>query len=181
MAGYFGKALSAGLVLLGATSSAQAWWVGWGGWGYRPAYYGPVYCGPAYAYYPVYPVYAYVPLAVPSPAPPSRQQSPPANPATRKDAAPTGDPLKKGPTITESRSLGGAIAKGSGQRCKVGFWNLTGRDVTLKIDGQTRQLPRDRAVTLEIGRAFVYQVDQGQSVTESVPEEELFHEVILRE
>lgn len=116
------------------------------------------------------------PYAAPVAAPPS------GAPAAQTKEPPLGATPGKGPTITESRSsaaVAGAAAT-AGAKCKVGFWNLTGRDVTLKIDGQPRTLPRDRAVTLELTRAFVWQVDQGEPSSEQVPMDEAFHEVIIR-
>ena len=117
------------------------------------------------------------PLAIPKPAPPS------AAPDGQTKEPPLGSAAKKGPTITESRSSaasGGGSASAPGAMCKVGFWNLTGRDITLKIDGQTRTLARDRAVTLELARSFVWQADQSEPSREQVPMDEAFHEVIIR-
>jgi len=65
-------------------------------------------------------------------------------------------------------------------RCKVGFWNITGEDVSLTIDGQERKLPKNRAVTLELGRTFVWQRSGRGPQTERVPEGENVFEVILR-
>lgn len=207
MAGFRGKVTLAVLLLLGTTSSAQAWW-GWG-WGWRSwgwhRYYPSYYYAPAYAYsYPqyAYPSYASYPAPAACSTPMPLAAAPQAQPVMQKafDTAPGGpapggpggqskepptmggDLLKKAPTIIESRSLGGSYAQGSTkERCKVGFWNLTGRDVTLKVDGQLRMLAKDRAVTLELDRAFVWQIDQRDSVSERVPEEQPFHEVILRQ
>jgi len=65
-------------------------------------------------------------------------------------------------------------------RAKVGFWNITGADVTLTIDGQQRKLPKDRALTLELGRTFVWQVEGRGPRLERVPDEQNVFEVILR-
>jgi hypothetical protein len=186
MAGIRGKVILAVLVLLGTTSPAQAWWWGWRGWGWHGrgyySYYTPAYY---YAYYPAYPAYPVCPtmmtVAPPQPMPPAQKIAEPSG--QTKEPALMGDTMKKGPTITEARSMGGAYAQAgnSKERCKVGFWNLTGRDVTLKIDGQQRLVPKDRAVTLDLDRAFAWQVDQGDTVTERVPSEQPFHEVILRQ
>lgn len=193
MAGLRGKVLLALLVLLGTSSSAQAWWWGWRGWGYGyygPAYYGPAYYSAAYyapayyAYYPSYPTCSsVVPPAEPQSVAPAKKVAETVPSGTSKEPPGLGNMMKKGPTVTESRSQGGVYAGGanSKDRCKVGFWNLTGRDVTLKVDGQQRLLPRDRAVTLELERAFVWQLDQGDRVTERVPDDQPFHEVILRQ
>jgi hypothetical protein len=187
MAGLRGKVLLTVLVVLGTSSSAHAWW-GWRAWGYGPGYYG--YYGRAYysagyfapAYYnPVSPVCSTMVPAGPRATAPAKKLAESVPGPTTKEP-PAQSPMKKGPTVTEARSLNGAAASaGAGERCKVGFWNVTGRDVTLKVDGQPRLLPRDRAVTLDLGRSFSWQVDQDQAITEHVPVEQPFHEVILRQ
>jgi hypothetical protein len=113
-----------------------------------------------------------LPLATPVPAPPS--------PAGQTNEPPLGSTSFKGPTISESRSQAATNPGLVKEKCKVGFWNLTGQDITLKVDGQPRLLPRDRAITLELGRAFVWQVNQREPSSERVPAEDNFHEVIIR-
>jgi len=182
MVGIRGNILLASTLILATASSAQAWW------GYR-ASYGPWYYSPVYYVYPAYPVCDVTPPAAPkaTPVPAPASKSPPAKSAastapTAKEPPALAEPFKKGPIVTESRSLGGhGQASVSGERCKVGFWNLTGRDVTLIIAGQQRTLLKDRAVTLDLGRNFSWQLDQRDAVTERVPEGEAFHEVILRQ
>jgi hypothetical protein len=181
MAGFRGKVLLAGVLLLATATSAQAWW-GWRWSGYGPgyyAYYGPAYYQPVY-YYPVNPVC--VPMMPMAPTmPPARALGDKIPAGTSKEPPVLGDTKKKGPIITESRSQSAAYAGGdSRERCKVGFWNLTGRDVTLKVDGQERVLPKNRAITLTLERSFAWQIDQGDSVSEHVPEGQPFHEVVLR-
>jgi hypothetical protein len=202
MTGLRGKIILALLVVLGMTSSADAFF--WR-WRYAP-YYSGYYYPYAYAYsypyaYSYYPVCAATYAALPRPvfvadsgtqqakpepyAPAPRPTQRPAEraPAPQSKEPPmTQDMLKKGPTVTESRSLGGTYAVGSiKDRCKVGFWNLTGRDVWLKIDNQLRMLPKDRAITLDLDRSFAYQVDESQTIAERVAADQPFHEVILRQ
>lgn len=64
---------------------------------------------------------------------------------------------------------------------KVGFWNFSGRDVTLTVDGKARTLPKDRALTLQLPRAFSWQIDGLPAHTERVPEGAASHEVVVRE
>jgi hypothetical protein len=109
-------------------------------------------------------------LAEPTPAPPSQTTVEP--PAIQKRA----------PTVFEARS-GMRTAQGiegSPSRCKVGFWNVTGQDVTLTIDGKSRKLAKDRAVTVELERDFVWQITGREPRRERVPEEANVLEVILR-
>jgi hypothetical protein len=47
-----------------------------------------------------------------------------------------------------------------GDRCLVAFWNLTDRDMTLKLAGQHWPLPRGKSLSLELGRKFTWQVDE---------------------
>jgi hypothetical protein len=63
---------------------------------------------------------------------------------------------------------------------RVGFWNITGRDVTLSIDGRTRNLAKDRAITVDVERSFTWQVNDGALHTERVPTEQNTFEVIIR-
>jgi hypothetical protein len=182
MGGLCGKAIVAAMALVLTASSAQAWSAWYGGYTYT--YYGPIYYYvPAYYYAPVYPVCTTVFPTKPSSQPAPKKAAETLPRATTNEPPVLQDMLKKKPVITESRSSGGdQTSAGNGsQRCKVGFWNLTGRDVTLKVDGQQRLLPKDRAITLDLDRSFAWQIDQGQVTTERVPDEQVFHEVILRQ
>jgi hypothetical protein len=52
--------------------------------------------------------------------------------------------------------------------------------VTLVVDGQTRVLPRDRAVTLDLAREFVWRIDQQPSRTERVGDDKSSYELVIR-
>jgi hypothetical protein len=146
------------------------------------------YVVPYYYYCPPPPMVIAVPdarpgYAIPTPAPPS-PLSPTAEP-----------PLQKGPTkavndpclpvIVTSRAFGGSQVPGAApltkDRCRVGFWNLSGRDVTLVIDGKAWQLFKDRAVTLDLDRHFAWQIQGGTQRVERLPEGLAAHEVLIRE
>ena len=96
---------------------------------------------------------------------------------------PLGSPPKRAPLITESKwqahkaAAADPVAK---DRLLVGFWNLTGRDVTLKVDGQIRVVPKDKAVNLQLERQFGWQVDQGEPKMESVSPERRQFDVLIR-
>ena len=168
-----------------------------------------VHAVPAWSYTPVVPYYCPAPvivprpaLAVPTPAPPSRvlpavtvpqtvapqtvvpqSTEPPVQKSTMPPAGPGAGPApaeKRAPVITESRRADTTASASSDGRCKVGFWNLTGRDVTVTVDGTPRPLPKDRAITLELGRSFRWQMDDGPARTESVPDSQTTHEVVLQ-
>jgi hypothetical protein len=180
MMGLRGKAVLAGSCLLTLAWSAQAEWKGSS---YSHAVYVPVYYVPVYYYAPVYPACATtVPSAKPQPAPPSKKAAERVPAPASKEPPLMGDIQKKPPVITESRSLSvGPARSGIAQRCQVGFWNLTGRDVTLTVDGQAQLLPSNRAITLDLERSFAWQIDQRAAVSEHVPAGRDFHEVILRQ
>lgn len=172
---------------LGVASAVQAF-----GWGrssasrsapvaYVPAVYAPApmmapwLCVPSVPTPRVAPLprtITVAPLAAPKSAPPSG-----------KTAEPPLDP-KRAPVIIESRSFGGAfLPQGpapSAGRCRVGFWNVTGRDVTLTVNGQARTLSKDRALTVELDRTFGWQIDSGAAHAERVPDEQTSFEVIIR-
>jgi hypothetical protein len=156
-----------GSVLVLATvglSSAGAF-----GW-FRPAPRSSVTCYPAPIV--VYSGWAYaqpmaraysptMPLAVP---PPSTGEPP----LLRKVEMPQADK----PNVVESRSARSA--------CRVGFWNLAGRDVTLVVDGQARVVPRDRTVTLDLAREFVWRVDQQPAQNERIADDKSTHDIVIR-
>jgi hypothetical protein len=107
--------------------------------------------------------------AVPTPAPPSQTLEPPL----------------RAPVINSTRSLGGSYdatpAPSAKDRCQVGFWNLSGRDVMLTIGGKTWALAKNRKVTLELQREFSWQADRGPQEVERVPENQSTHEVVVRD
>lgn len=129
-------------------------------WGYWVPFFPP--CGP------------YVPLACPLPAPPFEERLP--APAKKKDDG------KKQPYFFQMHSLGGVYPGQGlmGPRVKVGFWNLTGRDVVVKIDGQPRRLEKDQGMTLQLNRVFAWQVDEREAKIENVPGEKSDYEIFLR-
>jgi hypothetical protein len=145
------------------------------------------------SYYYVVPYYYYCPppmviavpdarpgYAIPTPAPPS----PTGEPPLQKGPAKAVNDLRL-PVIVTSHALGGTHVPGVAplpkDRCRVGFWNLSGRDVTLVIDGKAWQLSKDRAVTLDLDRNFAWQIQGGTQRVERVPDGLAAHEVLIRE
>ncbi len=118
-------------------------------WPLLPAVSPPLYGVPVVPGPPASPVYA-----TPTPAPPSTTAEPPTQAKPRR-----------APAVHESRSLStgsaNAVSRGRPEqgRCRAGFWNVTGRDLKLTVNGQQRFLPRDRALTLEVDRQFSWQMD----------------------
>jgi len=185
--------------LLCCPASVHAW-----GWRVRPAgrtvyyYPAPVVRGPAYPAVPYRPTLSYGPLpspvGVPAPArpyaapiaaPPSAVSAPVAAPTCSPEP-----PLQQAPAATESRSPAPAAfntyfaAQTSDQpprgRVAVGFWNLSGSDVTLTINGETRLLRRGKKLQLELGRQFVWRVNDREPQAERVPDKEAGLEIVIR-
>jgi hypothetical protein len=176
MAGILRNGVVAGILVALAVSPVQSHW-----WGCYPSY--------RMTYYPVYPAPAYWLPAHPPCLPPMPPASPYAQP---RPAPPSGttepslqSPLERGPKVMESRWSGEvktakAEDKAPAGLCRVGFWNITGRDVSLIIDGQTHRIPRDRALTLNLARKFIWQLDQRAPRTEVVPDSQGTLELVLR-
>jgi hypothetical protein len=133
------------------------------------------------------------PYANPSPAPPSQSPlaAPPATPAP--PLAPS-LPMQK---VQEERSSNAPgvedphfydlypVAtrnpnKPAGERSSVAFWNLSDRDLTLKVAGQIRTLPRGQKVGLELARKFTWQVDERQPREETVAVTDPGLEIVIR-
>jgi hypothetical protein len=173
---------------LGADAARADWWCPSG---YTVRYYYPTYCyaeappiyyvvQPSAIAYPVPTVRPGVPAggyAQPTPAPPSTGKEPPL--------------AKKGinpPTVIESKSHFSDDGKAATNEldasgkplCRVGFWNVTGRDVKLTVDGKSFTVTRDHNLTLNVSRTFAWQVDGREPRTENVPVEQSSHEIVIR-
>jgi hypothetical protein len=89
------------------------------------------------------------------------------------------------PLIVTSHAISGNGIRGKSalpkDRCQVGFWNLSGRDVTLAIEGKSWTLLKDRAVTIDLDRQFSWQVDGRSQHVERVAEGSASHEVTIRD
>ena len=138
----------------------------------RPSYYlaAPVYY---YYYCPMPAIVVPVPDAIPryanpTPAPPSSTGEPPLG---------ANDP--RAPKII-TRSAGANLAAAK-DRCRVGFWNLAGRDVMVTIEGKAWSLPKNQVLTFDLERHFTWQVAGQTQQVERVPGNVGAHEVIIRE
>jgi hypothetical protein len=138
-----------------------------------PVYWAqPYYCYPAPTIVPV-PDAPRMPYARPTPAPPSQSVEPPLH-RSGKMSSDLQAPVIGGNFATNP------MPSSSKDRCRVGFWNLTGRDVTLTIDGKSLTLARDRATTLELGCRFTWQADKRSERAVSVPPGQSTYEVVIR-
>jgi len=134
------------------------------------AYYVPVYCVPVVAAVPAAPPRPY---ATPTAAPPLANPTPPPMP----------------PAVGEQRTSSYydayAVAGREGQpvdgeRCTVGFWNTTDRDLVLRVLNSVQPLQRGRGVTLTVPRGFTWQVDGRELKVEQVPAKESGMEIVIR-
>jgi hypothetical protein len=62
----------------------------------------------------------------------------------------------------------------------VGFWNVSGRDVTLTVDSRPRLLPNNQSLRLQLGRQFTWRVDGRASHAERVPADKTALEIVIR-
>ena len=191
------------ICLLGtAVGSADALFWRWSGssyqsyypnWGYSSYYYSPNWSYSSYYYSPTwsYPVaYSYAPVTVSpptycAPTSPAQYAQPVAAPP-RTTEPPLADSKK--PVVTESHFSADQKAKNKtvvskSQKidyCRVGFWNLTGRQVVLRIDGKGHYVAKNKAITLTVARDFSYQLDGESMESVQVPDEKKTFEIVLR-
>ena len=92
------------------------------------------------------------------------------------------------PTVSESQGLSQDNAKvvpvavdGNGKEmCRVGFWNVSGRDVKLNVDGKAFVVLKDRSLTVNVNRAFTWQINGKDSQAERVPDDASSQEIVIR-
>jgi len=127
--------------------------------------------------------------ARPTPAPPSTAPATAAPPLAVPEAPRTPAPPSPRRTsdVRESQSYYDTYAgtppdpaKPAGDRCTVGFWNLSSRDLTIKINGQAHSLPRGKSLQVDVGRLFVWGVDGRELQQESIAQGESAIEVVIR-
>lgn len=151
------------------------------------------YYPPTIVYVPVFP--AALPVFVPPPcapttagtAPPRIFATPtPAPPTTPATTPPPPAATSPAPGVSESRYPDASVAtvrdsrSAVAPRCSVGFWNQSGRDVILRIDGQPRILSRGEGVTIDLPHRFVWQVDERTAQMENVPAQQTTVDLVIR-
>jgi hypothetical protein len=138
--------------------------------------FGPTYslgvpCAPTTAWTPQPQGYA-VPKAAPAPSPAPKTTEPPLE---RKQL--------KVPQVMESRSFSLTGEKpgpaGAIDKCRVGFWNMSGRDITLYIGQEKHVILQNRSLTLVLNRQFSWHTGNGEPKLENV-QDGLEHEIVLR-
>ena len=128
---------------------------------------------------PVLPTPAPRPLATPAPAPPS---SGPVNPSS-----PSTPPMNQVPAVGESRALyqpTAAVTESSSragtEKARVGFWNLSGRDVVLRVDGRSHFLAQGTCLKLDVARTFAWKVGDYDTQVEQMPGRVASMELVIR-
>src|SRR6266404_2737995 len=116
--------------------------------------------------------------AQPTPAPPSARPSTAEPPLAEPlaPAKPSPAPPSRSSGFGESTSFYDAYSVASqdttrpaGERCKVDFWNLSDRDLVLRIDGGPMQvLPRGKSVPVATGRQFTWHLEGRETQTTRV-------------
>jgi hypothetical protein len=179
------------------------------GLGIRPRAIVAYYCPAPVQFVPVlsydmYPICVPPPLAVhrsmpppyapgatyarPTPATPSAGPST-AEPPLAEPAAPgKTPPLPRSSGLGESTSFYDAYAvasqetaKSSGDSCKVDFWNLTNKDLVLRIDGGAPQVvPRGKSLPVLVGRQFTWQVDGHEMQATPIEGREAALQIVIR-
>jgi hypothetical protein len=101
------------------------------------------------------------------------------------------DPVKPtdgGPGFGETTSFYDAysVALPSGtkrvdERCTVDFWNLTDRDMVLRIeDGPAQIVPRAKNTSIAVGRQFIWQIEGRQPQTTRLERGESALQIVIR-
>jgi hypothetical protein len=145
---------------------------------------------PAYPVIPVVPAPAPI-YAPPTPAPPSAarpttSEIPPATPSP--PAKPSAAPPSGSPGFGESTSFFDAYSVASwkpapsgGERCTVDFWNLTDRDLILRINGGPAQiLPRGKNVPVAVPRQFTWELQGRESQTTRIEGGDSALQIVIR-
>jgi hypothetical protein len=128
---------------------------------------------------PVVPVPAPRALAVPTPAPPSSGPIVPTPSGT--------PPMNRVPAVDESRSFHPPTpavvetsARPKSATARVGFWNVTGREVVLRVDGKTHALGHGKCLKLDLARTFVWKVGDSEAQVEEMPASVPSMEIVIR-
>ncbi len=169
-----------------APNASAYYYYSFGYWYAPPTVYTYYYApAPVYSYYwvvpsyscPVTPAATVIPLernAVPLPAPPSKSATPPV-----------GKTEGRPPAIVSTRTQSGTyVPAGTPQKqdsCRIGFWNLTGRELALTVEGKRFTLAKNRSLTMDVSRNFAWQIEGRPQHVERVPEGQLTHDLVIRD
>src|SRR5207248_1397280 len=114
---------------------------------------------------------------------PSTTAEPPLAPGGKSSAP----PAPGQPGVREARYYDTyAVARSTSSKaldghCSVGFWNLTNRDISVKVAGSSHALPSRKNLTLDVERQFAWQVEGRNAETVQVPDSESGLEIVIRQ
>jgi hypothetical protein len=115
------------------------------------------------------------PPASTAPATPAPASPGPVTPGTSRKPADTATSYFD--TYTVARR---PTDRPAAERCRVSFWNLAGRPLSLKVDGRSLVLGIDKKMTFDLGHHFIWRVDERDPQNENVPAEESGLEIVVR-
>jgi hypothetical protein len=138
-------------------------------------------------------------FATPMPAPPSGTIEPPVSVPVKQPPSVKESTSQPPPEVKESTNQQPPKVKDSTNKfygsfysgppastvtdttlCKVGFWNLSNRAITIQVNGEVHVLQVNQSVTLILPRQFVYQLDLEAPQTEAVPPGRTSVDIVLR-
>jgi hypothetical protein len=67
-----------------------------------------------------------------------------------------------------------------GDRCPVGFWNLTGHEITLMVDGKSHFLAAGKNLKLQLARQFIWKRESYDPQTERIAADTPGLEIVIR-
>jgi hypothetical protein len=119
------------------------------------------------------------PYAVPVPAPPSAGPVAPVQPVEPV--------MPRVPEVSESHSYYDAYSvaprttdRPARDRYAIGFRNLSGRELMLKVDGRATLLEPGQTLSVQLPRRFVWQVVGRDPQSQALPDGESALEIVLR-
>jgi hypothetical protein len=124
------------------------------------------------------------PISVPFKQPPSVKESTSQQPPDVKESTDQQPPKVKESTNKSYGSFysgppaGGPVTDTT--MCKVGFWNLSNRPITVRVSGEVHVLQVSQSLALILPRQFDYQLDLEAPQTEIVPAGRASVDIVLR-
>jgi hypothetical protein len=125
------------------------------------------------------------PVAQPQAAPPSTEREPPliepTRPVPQSSAKPANGPQQHRSRYFDTYAVApSATTRPNSPRCSVSFWNLSSRDLVLKVGTQSLTLACGRSATLDLEREFTWKIDGREAESGRVAANESALEIIIR-
>ncbi len=123
--------------------------------------------------------------AQPTAAPPSTTPAPLTDAVPPTKSAPP--PPPRTPAVTDTGSYYDTYVRAlhnserrEGSRPTAEFWNLTERDLTIKVDGQRHVVARQKSLLVEVPRQFIWQIEGRDPQKEQIATGESALELVIR-